>query len=158
MSAIRAIYSALAAKSITFSRENGQSVTVDAWDLHQTKNRLEVSDLPIRILSPVGPDAESLTGRFILIGTTAKTEWRLTDDLFWRPVMINTNLHQVYPDLIRYAGAYFDMLRTFRQPVNSSSGSRTVLTTWSIEPAILQYAESQYFGLRCKIAVEEFKV
>ena len=52
MSLIRAVYSNLAATTVTFTKEAGGSVTVAAKDLHQLPNAVQAADAPTRLLLP----------------------------------------------------------------------------------------------------------
>lgn len=151
---IRKIYTALAGRGISFTSEAGDSVTVTGLDLHQTKNRVGQAQLPVRILAPIGPDAEARGGHFAAIGALGVMELYIADDFLLCPAQSGLRMEDVYPELVRYVGAYFAAMRGWRQPVGPQDGCRTTLEGWEMEPAIITWSEVEYLGVHCKVTVK----
>lgn len=151
---VRAVYTALAARTVSYTREAGDSVTVTGLDLSETKNRVGQAQLPVRILAPIGPDAEARGGHFAAIGSLGVMELYIADDFLLCPAQSGLRLEDVYPDLVRYVGAYFQAMRGFRQPVAAQDGCRTTLEGWEMTPAVINWSEVEYLGVHCKVTVK----
>ncbi len=151
---MRAIYRALAGRTVSFTSEAGDAVTVPGLDLHETKNRVGQGRLPVRILAPIGPDAQARGGHFAAVGTLGVMELYIADDFLLVPAQSGLRLEDVYPDLVRYVGGYFAAMRGFRQPVAAQDGCRTTLEGWEMEPAVIHWSEVDYLGVHCKVTVK----
>ena len=75
MSQIRTIYSNLAAQSVTFTRENGASVTVTARDLDELPVSVNAADAPLRLVLPYSTDTEGRDGAFASLDTIGRMDW-----------------------------------------------------------------------------------
>lgn len=152
---VRQVYTNLAALPINFTTEDGDAVTVMGLDLSAVKNRVAQAKLPVRILAPIGPDAEARSGRYVALGTLGAIELYIADDLLLQPAQSGMSLEDIYPDLMRYCGAYWKKLRKdFRQPVGPLDGCRTVLQQWEMQPALITWGEVEYLGVHCKVVVQ----
>lgn len=158
MSVVRQIYTNIAASPVAFTTEAGDAVSVAAWDLHQIRPRVAQADLPARLLYPMGPYSAASPSEYVAIGTGSTVKWRILDDMLWLPATSGNAIWDVMPDLVRYAGAYADMIALMRQPVPGAvAGSRTTLEGWDIAPALIQWGETSYFGVRVSLTVQELK-
>ena len=105
MSQIRTIYSNLAAQSVTFTRENGASVTVTARDLHQLPVSVNAADAPLRLVLPYSTDTEGRDGAFASLDTIGRMDWYIVDLLLWKPGTLASGIAESAADLVRYQGA-----------------------------------------------------
>lgn len=110
MSQIRALYTALAATSITFTREAGGSVTVTAKDLHQLPNAVQAADAPVRLLLPYSVTTQA-GGQFATLDTIVAATWTVTELLLWKPGQLGTGIADSAADLVRYQGAWLEATR-----------------------------------------------
>lgn len=157
MSVVRDIFTNLAAQSVAFTTEGGIAVTPTALDLHQIKPRVDVADLPVRLVYPLGPYVAASGAEYVAMGRGTTVRWKLLDDMLWASALSGATIWSVLPDLVRYAGAYADMLADFRQPVAANGSSRTSLEEWDITPAVIQWGETQYLGVRATLTVQELR-
>lgn len=115
MSDLRTLYSTLAGKTISYTNEAGSAVNVAGVDLVNLKEEASELDTPIRLILPFekrqggsGSDLELLT-----VGTTnlfSEISWDLVDLLLHAPVGSGFRLADHLPDLIRYSGAYAELI------------------------------------------------
>lgn len=148
MSAIADIYAALAAKSVTAA-----SKTPTVYSLAALKKSAETADLPLRLLLPFSGRGPGRDGQFISLGTLTSITWRITDLCLWEPVAQTLGIAEVSPDIIAYAGAYLDMIRTFRAPTTQSH-----ITGFSIAPDVYQWPVGSgrwYYGVEVVLEIEE---
>ena len=151
MSEITSIYDALEAKSVTTT--NGK--TPDVYDLGELKNSIHTSDLPVRLLLPVGDDTrgEGREGAFISIGTTMVINWVVNDLMLWQPLGQGEGLKEYAPELVDYCGKYLDMTRTFKCPTTNSSLEGVYLS-----PGIYEWPMGSgvmYAGVLCQLTIKE---
>jgi hypothetical protein len=151
MSEITSIYDALEAKSVTTTGGD----TPDVYDLDELKNSIPSSDLPIRLLLPVGDDTkgDGRSGVFIAIGTTMAIDWQVNDLMLWQPLGQGEGLREYAPELVDYCGKYLDAMRTFKCPTNNSS-----LTDVYMSPGIYEWPMGSgvmYAGVLCQLTIKE---
>lgn len=151
MSEITSIYTALAA--ITVTTTSGSTATV--FDLDELKNRINTSDLPVRMLLPVGDDTrgEGREGAFVAIGTTMTIDWQVSDLMLWQPLGQGEGLREYAPELVDYCGKYIDAMRTFKCPTSNSS-----LTGVYMMPGIYEWPMGEgvyYAGVLCQLTIHE---
>ena len=152
MSVILSIYDAIAAISVTVS---GTTPTV--YDLDELKDSYKSADLPARLLLPVGVDApaDAREGQFIALGSTTRTRWRITDLMLWKMAgRPGTGLDAVAEDLVAYAGAYVEALRS-----NRGLGlSTVVIDAWQATPMVVEWPDGSgnaFFAVKCYVDVIE---
>lgn len=149
MSAILDIYAALAAKTVT-----ADSKTPTVYSLASLPSSVETAQLPCRLLLPVGDNSNE--GRdigFIAIGTTATVNWQVKDLLLWQSTGQGIGLSGFASQLVEYAGAYVDMIRSFKQPSTYSN-----LESVNILPGIFEYPSAGgifYAGVMCTLTIHE---
>lgn len=151
MSEITSIYAALEAKSVTTT--GGDTPTV--LDLDELKNSITTSDLPCRLLLPVGDDTrgDGRDGVFIAIGTTMVINWMLNDLMLWQPLGQGEGLREYAPELVDYCGKYLDAMRTFKCPTSNSS-----LESVYMSPGIYEWpmgGGTFYAGVLCQLTIKE---
>ena len=116
MSQIAAIYSALAAMTVTVG-----SITPVVYGPASLPKTLDTVQTPCRVLDPsYGPDA----ARFRFIGhgdSTADVYWTITDLLLWRAQGQGIGPLTVAGDLTAYTGAYLEAARAKRALVAGES-------------------------------------
>ena len=133
----RTLYSNLAARIITYTKEAGGSQAVTALDLHQLKV-VQDADAPVRLILPYSTYTEQRTGLFATLGPSTfgplrkHTFWIC--DLFLLKRGALGNLYESAPDLVRYQGAYNDNMATFRDFGTATNG--TTLDEWRFIPGI----------------------
>lgn len=154
MSNLRTIYTNLAAKTVTVVSPVHGSQTPPVRDLDELPAFVEAAQCPVRLLLPIGPGrGESREGQFICLGTTGRSTWHVTDLLLWRPIEEGLSLESVAVDLVLYAAAYIEMLRTFRSPA-----SQCILKEWQIVTGRFNYPSGSanwFFGVECSLDIEE---
>jgi hypothetical protein len=151
MSVLRAVFTALAAKSITVSGSVSYgNVTPRVFDLHELPANPDSARLPARWLLPFAAfPTEARDVHFIALGTTTQVTWVLSDLLLWRATELGLGMASDSVDLVNYAGLYADMLRTFRQPVVTG---RVWVESASIAIGIFEYPSQAgrfFYGCSC---------
>ena len=157
MSNLRALYTAIAGIDVVFTAEAGGSVTPTVYDLHELPNTAETADLPLRVLLPLeewggdGPVMELLsTG---ISGVSGAMTWNVVDLMLYEVVGQTRGMLDVLADLVRYAGAYSEMIMDNRKPV-----TQTRLKGVAIRPGVYEWpmgSGRSYFGVECGLVFEE---
>ncbi len=137
MSQIRAIYSALAAQSVSFTTEAGVAVVVSAKDLHQLPVSVAAADAPTRLLLPYSTDTEGRDGAFASLDRIGRMDWYLADLLLWKPGTLASGIAESAADLVRYQGAYAEMLRGLR--AMGVTTSDVELIDWRARPGLYDW-------------------
>lgn len=137
MSQIRTIYSNLAAQSVTFTRENGASVTVTARDLDELPVSGNAADAPLRLVLPYSSDTEGRDGAFASLDTIGRMDWYIADLLLWKPGTLASGIAESAADLVRYQGAYAEMLRAMR--TMGVTTSDVELIDWRMRPGLYDW-------------------
>lgn len=150
MSAISSIYAALAAKTVTVG-----AFTPTVYTLATLPNGISSAQLPCRLLLPLGDIAnEGRDVEFIATGATITVNWQIKDLLLWAPATHGLGVRSYAPDLVAYAGAYVDMLRTFKGPSTQSN-----LESASVIPGVYRYPGGEggidYVGALCTLQIME---
>ncbi len=157
MSSIRAIFTALAAKTITVTSSVAYgTVTPQVFDLHQLVPNPDSARLPARWLLPFGVfPTEAKEFHFIALGNTVKMTWQISDLLLWRAAQLGQGLGSDTVDLVNYAGLYADMLRTFRKPVASAQAH---IESVNIAIGVYEYPVQSgqfFYGCSCVFNIPE---
>jgi len=123
--ALRQLYTALAGMAVSFTGEDGADYTVTAKDLHQLPKRLQTGHLPLRLLLP-SEAYDARGGELLAIGAGAEAaagevQWVIADLMLWEAAGQRSGLKDIYPDLVRYAGAYAETIMQNRAPVTGVS-------------------------------------
>lgn len=139
MSQIRTVYSNLAALSVTFTRESGGSITVGAKDLDELPNSVAAADAPVRLLLPYANTTETRDGQFASLDRVGRQEWFLSDLLLWKPAPLGSGIAESAADLVRYQGAYFEMLRDWRDCGIVGGDSDVELIGWRAAPGVYDW-------------------
>jgi len=150
MSNLSALYAALAAGGPAFTF-NTQSITVYAPA--SLKESYEKVDLPIRVLIPLGNDADARQGQFVNLGSTLKMLWSIPDLMLLQLAQSGSGLADYAPALISYCGAYADWMRTMRSPA-----SQCALENLDIAPGIYEWpagSKREYAGVLCLVQYTE---
>lgn len=147
MSQLLALYTALAAQTVTVGE-----VEVAARDVDALPQAVESGALPLRLLLPFGAgraggDELSL---YSATGRAASVRWRLTDLLFWQATAQGAGLASTAPKLIEYMAAYVEMIRALTLP-----GRATVVGLEMVPTAFEWPAGRGYFGVSCTVIIEE---
>jgi hypothetical protein len=137
MSQIRAIYSNLAAQAVTFATELGPSVTVAALDLHQLPVSVAAANAPLRLMLPYSTDTEGRDGAFASLDTLGRMDWYIADLLLWKPGTLASGIAESAADLVRYQGAYAEMLRSMR--TMGVLTSDVELIDWRMRPGLYDW-------------------
>lgn len=110
---LRGLYTYLASMPVTFTGEDGQSISVEARDLNALKNSVSSSDLPIRLLLPTSSlDGTGWTAIGMCDG--AKWQWAIGDLMLFSAAGAKSGLKDVAPDLVRYIDAYTEWVATMK--------------------------------------------
>ena len=137
MSQIRTIYSNLAGQSVSFTTEAGVAVVVSAKDLHQLPVSVNAADAPLRLLLPYSTDTEGRDGAFASLDTIGRMDWYLADLLLWKPGTLASGIAESAADLVRYQGAYAEMLRSMR--AMGVTTSDVELIDWRARPGLYDW-------------------
>lgn len=137
MSQIRTIYSNLAGQSVSFTTEAGVAVVVSAKDLHQLPVSVNAADAPLRLLLPYSTDTEGRDGAFASLDTIGRMDWYLADLLLWKPGTLASGIAESAADLVRYQGAYAEMLRSMR--AMGVTTSDVELIDWRMRPGLYDW-------------------
>lgn len=105
MSAIATAYAALAAANVTVG-----SITPTAYAPDALPNSGETAILPLRVLDPFQIGDRAQFG-FSLQDRGATVLWTIVDLLLWEQVGQGRGAQDVALDLIKYCGAYAEMIR-----------------------------------------------
>lgn len=151
MSSILTIYNTVAAMSVS---ADGKTPTTK--DLDDLKDTYTSSDLPTRVLLPVGlaDPSQASDGAFIALGDGAGITWQITDLLLWATVASGVGLVSVAAPLLEYSGAYVEALRTIR---DAGIGSG-YLQGWIVAPGTIEYPANSghyYYGCTCVLSIRE---
>ena len=151
MSEITSIYAALKAVTITFTSK----VTTAVFGLDELKNSITTSDMPCRLLLPVGDDTrgEGREGSFIAIGTTMVVAWQVNELMLYKPTSQDVGLREYAPELVDYCGVYIDAMRTFKCPTSNSA-----LESVYVIPGIYEWplgSGNYYSGVLCQLRIKE---
>ncbi len=148
-SQISAIFTALAGQSVTAA---GETPTV--WSVDDLRN-VEPADCPVRLLLPGGWRSEGAEERFVALGNTVTVPWRVVDLCLWRPVGQGLNkVGDTIPDLIDYAAAYVEMIRSFRSPTAQSNVAAVMVDI----PPLVEWPIGSgrwFFGVEVTLQIEE---
>jgi hypothetical protein len=158
MSQIRTIYSNLAAQSVTFTKEAGGSVTVTAKDLDELPSAVQAADAPTRLLLPYANTTETRDGQFASLDSVGRQEWFLSDLLLWKPAPLGSGIAESAADMIRYQGAYFEMLRSFKDCGIVGGDSDVELIGWRAIPGVYDWpigGDSWWQGVMITLQVLE---
>ena len=115
-SSIRTLFTNLAALTVTYTNERGDSVVVKCLDLSKLQEKITTGSLPIRMLMPTeawGSSGSSLER--ISVGTVnpgGLMTWNITDLFLLEAVGQDRGIMVSLPDLVRYSGAYVDTVLT----------------------------------------------
>lgn len=137
MSQIRAIYSTLAGTSVTMTTEAGASVTVAARDLDELPVSVNAADAPLRLVLPYSSDTEGRDGAFASLDTIGRMDWYIADLLLWKPGTLASGIAESAADLVRYQGAYAEMLRAMR--TMGVTTSDVELIDWRARPGLYDW-------------------
>lgn len=137
MSQIRAIYSTLAGTSVTMTTEAGASVTVAARDLDELPVSVNAADAPLRLVLPYSSDTEGRDGAYASLDTIGRMDWYIADLLLWKPGTLASGIAESAADLVRYQGAYAEMLRSMR--AMGAPTSDVELVDWRMRPGLYDW-------------------
>jgi hypothetical protein len=133
------MYSNLAAKSVTFTKEAGGSVTVAGRDLDELKVAVQPADAPVRLILPYSVRTEGREGQFYSLDSINGMRWYIADLMLWKPVPLG-RYADIAPDIVRYQAAYLDMLRTFKDfGIAGAGGSTAELVGNDPRPGIYKW-------------------
>lgn len=139
MGQIRTVYSNLAALGVTFTRESGASVTVAAKDLDELPNAVQAADAPVRLVLPYANTTETRDGQFASLDSVGRVEWFISDLLLWKPASLGSGIAESAADLVRYQGAYYEMLRSFKDCGIVGGDSDVELIGWRAVPGVYDW-------------------
>lgn len=155
MSQIRQMYTNLAAKVVSFTRENGASVSLAAKDLHQVQP-IQQADAPVRLLLRVAVDSEMRDGMFASLDTIGRQDWYITDLFLLQQAPLGAHISDMQADIVRYEAAYAEMLRTMRT-MGIATGDVELLS-WRSMPRIYDWpigSDSWWYGTMMTLRVLE---
>lgn len=128
----RTLFTKLAAKSVTVTKEAGGSATVACNDISVASVSFSTPDLPARFLLPttnIGSGGSN--GVPIALGVTNVTgdiDWTVSDVCLWAEAGQGTGPSDYYPDLVRYIDAYTEMVLD-DLTIGQTSGDAFTLTS-----------------------------
>jgi len=137
MSQIRTIYSNLAGQAVTFTTELGQAVTVAARDLDELPVSVAAANAPLRLVLPYSTDTEGRDGAFASLDSIGRMDWYMVDLLLWKPGQLASGIAESAADLVRYQGAYAEMLRSMR--TMGVVTSDVELIDWRMRPGLYDW-------------------
>jgi hypothetical protein len=150
-SVIRSIYSTLATKAVTVG-----GITPRVFDLDKLPNQVQRTELPCRLLLPLGPRGEAREFDFVAMGKTATMTWQVTDLMLWRAAGSGIGLEDIAETLVLYAAAYLEMLRQNRSMGQTQvhiTGAKTTYGTFAYPDAD---TGPQFHGVACEITFQEY--
>ena len=148
MSAINEIYDAVAAWDAYWDSD----IPVKVREIQNQSDTLGTPEGPVRILSPVDPEAGG-DGGFVALGKTTRYTWYITDTLFMRPTAHGGSLRNSIPQLMNYVKIYLEAMRNDRSPTSQSWIEEAYwdIGTYSWPP----YEGDEYFGVRFTLTINE---
>lgn len=156
MSEIIGIYSNLAALSVTFTSNAGDTVTVTCKDLDELRLNIDSAYCPIRQLLPIGNETEGQVAQ-LTFGRSQELTWRIVDLFFYKTASQGGMLAEAGPDLVRYMAAYEEMIRTSFQSCGYTDG-RKYCASVQMLPAIINWpldSDRYFFGVSCILTIRE---
>lgn len=157
MSDLRAIFAALAAKTIQVPNSVVYgTITPTVYDVDALPPKADSAQLPARWLLPFGVfPTEARDFHFIALGSTTKATWQISDLLLWRATSLGLGLSSDAADLVTYAGLYADMLRAFRKPL---ANGQAYIESVQIAIGIYEYPVQSgnfFYGCSCVLNIPE---
>lgn len=137
MSVVRTVYSNLAATTVTFTTEAGGSVTVTAKDVANLPNSVNAVDAPLRLILPYSMGTELTNGHWLTPHGRIQVDWSIGDLLLWKPGQLGSGIAEVAGDLVRYQGAYAEMLRGMARM--GLTTSQVKLIDWRMKPGLFDW-------------------
>lgn len=151
-SALVAIYSAIAAMSITVGTE-----TPAVYGLASVPNKLETAQLPCRRLEIFDNRMETITAKHTTLSGSATPNmhvtWAISDLLIWKPEAQGRGVRDVDEQLISYCAKYIDAVR-----VNEAITSNASIEDCRPLPGLYPYPASSdifYFGVLVILSIKE---
>jgi len=152
-SAISAIYDALYNMDVTVN-----DTTPTPYALTGTPNKGNSADTPMRLLLAVDGSGDGKSIDFKTLGTpgvndTIEMTWALTDLMLWKPMAQGQGVRSVASDLIAYAAAYVNAIRT-----NRNLTTRASVVNLRITPGVFEYpagSGSYYYGVQSVLTILE---
>lgn len=137
MSVVRTIYTNLAASQVTFATEAGPTVTVSARDLSTLLNTVNAADAPIRLILPYSVGTELTNGHWLTPANRIQVDWSINDLMLWKPGQLGSGIAEVAGDLVRYQGAYAEMIRGMVRM--GISTHQVKLIEWRMKPGVFDW-------------------
>ena len=154
MSVIATIYTNLAALNVTVtSSVQYGTVTPTAYAPGAVPPSGETGNLPMRIIDPVHNNDQGQY-QFVAYGTTATVHWQITDLLLWDEVGQGRGPLDMLPDLVKYCGAYAEVIRQNRGIVFATAAIQQVtprigVYEWPRGTGVM------FYGVEVTLSIEE---
>jgi hypothetical protein len=124
------LYAAIAALTPTFSP------AVTTFAPGNLPIKVDDTALPMRLMIPLGADADAKQGQFVALGSARSLSWTIPDLFLLQHPNQGEGINQFAAQLIAYCDAYSDLLSSMRY-FGSAQGCK--LDSWSISPGIYEF-------------------
>jgi hypothetical protein len=139
------IYAALAAVDVTLNSE-----VIGTRTPATMKGRINDVDLPLRVLSPVGPDGGGGTVGTMTLSQMRTATWTIFELVLLAPAHKAAGLRDYAEDIVALQEAWVSAMAEQRQLLSGVS-----INEVKIDAAIFKYGAGEYFAVEFQISVTE---
>ncbi len=152
MASLRTVCTAIAALSVTFTKEAGGTATPTAYDVEASPGAINAADLPVRIIGLTRGATSSDFARLTGTAADVKVTHAVTELALIERVGLS-RVRDEWPDVMRYVDALISVLAA-----NRDIATKCEITNASSSRAVYEYPGASgdfFYGAQTQIQITE---